>query len=322
MQAALFEQAGVAEDVLTIRDIPSPVPAPGEVLIRVAARPIQPADYLFIGGHYRLKPVFPQVAGLEGVGTIVACGPGVESSRAGERVAFRHAGAWAELAVAPESRIYPVPETISDDVACQFALNPLTAWGLLAESDLAEASRVLITAGRSTVARLLTKLARRRGLNTTLLVREGNGYSALDGVNNSLIAHRVSVANTLQALGGDGHFSAIFDPVGGLDSLALMDALKPRGQLISYGILDDTDITLKASRILFGNLTWRGFGIDSWLNHATPTQLKTAQQELWEMLSINPDLLPVIRRFALSDTLQAVRTAREKHMPGKVVIAN
>ena len=77
MQAIIFEQAGRAEEVLAVRDMPSPVPGRGQVLIQVAARPIQPADFLFIEGRYRIKPAFPQVAGLEGVGTITVCGPEV-----------------------------------------------------------------------------------------------------------------------------------------------------------------------------------------------------------------------------------------------------
>ena len=54
MQAIIFEQPGRAEEVLAVRDMPSPVPGRGQVLIHVAARPIQPADFLFIEGRYRI----------------------------------------------------------------------------------------------------------------------------------------------------------------------------------------------------------------------------------------------------------------------------
>ncbi len=115
MQAVIFEQPGRAEDVLIVRDMPSPTLDRNQVLIRVVARSIQPADFLFIEGHYRVKPVFPQVAGFDGVGTIISYGAGVSNLDPGMRVAFRSPGAWAEFAVAPAARVYPVPAEISDN---------------------------------------------------------------------------------------------------------------------------------------------------------------------------------------------------------------
>ncbi|MHB1605858.1 MAG: alcohol dehydrogenase catalytic domain-containing protein [Leptospirales bacterium] len=320
MRAVIFEQSGNAETVLAVRDMPIPVPDRGQVLVRVAARPIQPADFLFIEGRYRINPAFPQLAGLEGVGTVIACGSEVTGLEPGMRVAFRAPGAWAEFAVAPISRIYPVPPGISDAIACQFAINPLTAWALLSECDLPKSSRLLITAGRSMVARLLSKLAERKGLNATLLVRDGSGYAVLEGGNGRVVSKQATVAEALKKVAHHGLFHAILDPVGGPNILALIDVLEPKGRLISYGILDDGEITLKASRILYKNLVWQGFGIDGWLNSATREQLDIAQRELWEMLSAHPDLLPVIGSFSLSRVQEAIRTVRTMHRPGKVLL--
>lgn len=322
MQAIIFEQPGRAEEVLAVRDMPSPVPGRGQVLIHVAARPIQPADFLFIAGRYRIKPAFPQVAGLEGVGTIVACGPEVTGLETGTRVAFRAPGAWAEFAVASTSRVYPVPPEISDTIACQFALNPLTAWGLLSACDLPKFSRLLITAGRSIVARLLTQLARRKGLDASLLVRDGEGYAVLEGDTGQTIAGGKSVAEVLRVVvDSEGRFHAILDAVGGASTLALIDALEPQGRLISYGILDDGEIALKASRILYKNMIWQGFGIDGWLDHASQEELAAAQQELWPMLAEQPALLPVIGGFALSEVQEAIRATHETRRPGKILLS-
>jgi NADPH2:quinone reductase len=320
MRAVIFEQSGRAEEVLTVRDIPSPVPMRGEVLIKVVARPIQPADFLFIEGRYRVKPAFPQVAGFDGVGTVITCGPEVTNIKPGMRVAFRSPGSWAEFAVAPTSRVYPVPPGIPDAIASQFALNPLTAWGLLAECGLPKHSRILITAGLSIIARILVKIAQRKGLNATLLVLEKSAYSALDGENGQVISNQPSMAATLQEIIQKGRFHAILDPVGGPNTLSLMDALEPGGRLISYGLLDDREITLKTSHLLFKNITWQGFGIDGWLDNATQEQLAIAQQELWQMLSENPELLPVIESFNLLQVQEAIRTVRETRQPGKVLL--
>lgn len=322
MQAVVFEQPGNPSDVLCVRDVPVPAPAPGQVLVRVVARPIQPADFLFIGGRYRIKPGSPQVAGLEGSGTIVACGPGVDGFEPGERVAFRSPGAWAEYAVAAASRVYRVPPSVADPIACQFSLNPVTAWGLLAECNLASSSRILVTAGRSQVAGILSRLALLRGLEVTLLVRDGAGYVALDARTQRAISQQATLSETLEGAIGNGRFHAILDAVGGPATVALINALEPRGRLISYGILDDGDITLKASQILFGNVTWQGFGIDGWLDHASAEQLESAQRGLWALLAEDPGLLPVIGNFSLADVGAAIRAVHESAQRGKVLLVD
>ena len=320
MKAVIFEQTGRPEDVLIMRDVASPTPALGQVVIEVAARPIHPADFLFIEGRYRIKPIFPQVAGFDGVGTITACGPGITNYHPGMRVAFRSPGAWAELAVAPVSRIYPVPAEISDAIACQFPLNPLTAWGLLEECKLAEGNRLLITAGLSVIARILTNLSKRKRLKATLLVQEGMGYVAIDAETGQRISKGSSVEDTLQGAIAEGRFHAVLDAVGGSATLAIIEALEHRGRLISYGLLDDSPITLYASTLLFKNITWQGFGIDGWLDNATQGQLAAAQKALWGMLSEDPNLLPVIQCFSLSEIKEAIRVVHEMRQPGKVLL--
>ncbi len=320
MKAIVFNHPGEPENVLAFQDISSPTPNADQVLIRVSARPIQPADFLFIQGRYRIKPEFPQVAGLEGVGTIVSCGSGVSSFKIGDRVAFRSKGTWAEYALAPTSRIYPVPPEIPDSVACQFSLNPLTAWGLLDECNLKVSSRILVTAGRSVVARLLAHLAQRRGLTTTLLVRDKGRYSALNDTC-QVIASGATVAETLEKVVNDhGEFHAALDPVGGSDTVALINALALKSRLISYGILDDTDITLKASQILFRSVTWQGFGIDGWLDSLSEEKLSVAQEQLWNLLSASPELLSVADTFGLNDIPQAFAFAQKPAQLGKALI--
>lgn len=321
MKAVIFEQSGRAEDVLSVGDVAPPSPGPDQVLIKVAARPIHPADFMFIAGRYRVKPAFTQVAGFDGAGTVIACGQDVTGLEPGMRVAFRSPGSWAELAVAPVSRVYPVPRGIPDDIACQFPLNPLTAWGLLAECDLPAGGRILATAGRSGLVRILAALAQRRNLHLTLLVREGPRHVAVEAESGNVISNGASVADALRGAIVPGRFHAILDAVGGEATSALIDALEPNGRLISYGVLDDGPITMHASALLKNNTTWSGFGIEGWLAGAPPQQLSEAHGELWTLLAEQPDLVPVIGSFALDDVQKAIRLAQETRQPGKVLLS-
>src|SRR5262245_59081807 len=132
MRAAVFERVGDPVTVLSVRDVETPVPTAGEVLVDVDASVVQPADLMFIRGSYRIRPQFPQVAGLEGTGIIAAAGAG-STIAVRTRVSFRHPGAWAEQVTVPSDRCYVVPDRIPIEAAAQFSLNPVTAWALLDE---------------------------------------------------------------------------------------------------------------------------------------------------------------------------------------------
>jgi NADPH2:quinone reductase len=74
MRAAVFEEPGAPDDVLSVQDVPAPEPGPDDVLVQVERSVIQPADSMFIRAHYRIRPNLPQAAGLEGTGAVVAAG--------------------------------------------------------------------------------------------------------------------------------------------------------------------------------------------------------------------------------------------------------
>ena len=76
-QALAFTVAGKPEDVLRLETRDMPTPGPGQVVVRMLAAPINPADFNFIEGTYGVAPTLPQVAGLEGVGQIERTGVAV-----------------------------------------------------------------------------------------------------------------------------------------------------------------------------------------------------------------------------------------------------
>src|SRR5262245_9078916 len=135
MKALLFDHAGTPGDVLRLAEIDPPRPAPGEVLVRVLASSINPADAMFIAGTYALRPHFPQVAGMDGVGTVEGAGEGAALGP-GVRVAFRHVGVWAERVAVPVAQVVALPAEFPVEKGAQLILNAGTAWGLLEAAGL------------------------------------------------------------------------------------------------------------------------------------------------------------------------------------------
>jgi NADPH:quinone reductase-like Zn-dependent oxidoreductase len=316
----MFDRPGIAEEVLEHRDIPVPTFGPRQALVRVTARVVQPADWLFVADKYSTKPSYPQVAGFDAAGIVDAVGADVRELKVGQRVAFRSPGAWAEYAPVPVERIHPVPielaDRLSDEVVCQFPLNPLTAWGLLDLASIKAGERVLLTAARSVVAAVVDQLARERGAVVERLYRHNGSYKLCDSENRAIGAG----ASVADALGDAKPYDVILDPVGGPDTLALIARAAAGATLFSYGVLDDRPIEIKASTLLYKALQWRGFAVSVWQNKASAATLANAAKECWLVLSRYPEKLPVVARYGLEEFATALPRARASAGEGKVVL--
>jgi len=316
MKALVFETAGAAADVLSLREVDTPAPARGEVLIRVDARPIQPSDFMFIGGRYRIAPKFPQIAGLEGTGIVTAAAPGV-SIEIGRRVAFRFPGCWAEFLAVPEERVILAPGDIAAENVAQFSLNPITAWALL---DVVEATRgdwLAVNAASSTVAQLVEQLARTRGVDLVKIVRAGSAprESAV------LAADVPGLAEKMLEASGGVPFAGLLDSVGGSAIMNVLPALARGATIVSYGALESGTSSMSNPDMIYRNLTWKGFGIDHWL--ATSASRRDAMvDELWQAIRTGAMKLPVRARYTLDEWGRAIADATTAGGSGKVLITN
>jgi NADPH:quinone reductase-like Zn-dependent oxidoreductase len=304
MKALIFDRIGDARDVLSLRELPDPTPGAGEVLVRVEARPIHPADLSFIGNTYRFRPKLPQIAGLSGAGRIVATGEGVEMKR-GRRVAFRWPGSWAELVAVPVGRAIAAPEDIAVEEVAQFPLNPITAWGLLHMAGVRAPGWIGLTAPSSSVAKLVSGLASQRGLRTVDIAPTAEELPA--------ISDRVR-----DATGGEG-LAALVDSVGGPVVGNLFTALRPGATIVAYGTLSNEPAIVSNAAMVYSNLTWRGFGIDRWLDGLLEQERQEMLVELWDAVRRHVLPLPVRARVPLSQIGGALEAAA-RGTPGKVLL--
>jgi NADPH:quinone reductase-like Zn-dependent oxidoreductase len=302
MKGIVFEDAGEPRDVLALHDLDEPRARAGEVIVEVAARPIHPSDLAFVRGGYRVRPVLPQIAGLSGVGRVVRGGLGV-GPPVGARVAFRWPGAWAERVAVPVERTFAVPEAVSDDDASQLPLNPITAWGLLSMANVRPGDWVGLTAPRSSVSQLVVALADMRGVRTLPIETTTDG----------------DLAAKARARSEGKGLAALLDSVGGSMVERLFGAMQPGATIIAYGTMSDELISLRNATLIYANLTWRGFGIDRWLEEITPDSRARMLEALHEAMRNKRLPLPVRARFPLADFQRAIVAAQELE-PGKVLL--
>lgn len=132
MQAVLLQRHGGPE-VLELVDIPTPVPAPGEVLVRAHTIGVGKPDVLVRSGIYPWSKQLPFVLGNEMAGHVVALGEGVADVAVGQAVlVISRSGAYAEYAAVSARGLMPLPSGMDVERAVG-ALNYLAAWAMLHE---------------------------------------------------------------------------------------------------------------------------------------------------------------------------------------------
>ncbi len=161
-------------EVLRLVERPVPVPAAGEVLVRVAAAGVNRPEVMQRQGKYPPPPGAPSILGMELSGTVVALGDDVETPGIGDRVcALVAGGAYAQYAVAPAGQCLAVPPALSMVEAAAMPETLFTVWTNLFERAYAvEGDWVLVHGGTSGIGTMAIALGKLFGL--TVVVTAGS----------------------------------------------------------------------------------------------------------------------------------------------------
>ncbi len=172
MKAIIYEKFGHASDVLTLEEIADPVPAPGEVLVKVLTSGVNPSDVKMRAGSRPgiTKPPFPKIIPhSDGAGVIKAVGEGIDKKRIGQPIWIwngqwqRPFGTAAELITIPEQQVVPMPKNLSMEEGAILGIPGLTAiHAVLGFGPIAN-KKILISGGAGTVGRLAIQFAKFSG---------------------------------------------------------------------------------------------------------------------------------------------------------------
>ncbi|MGL4619348.1 MAG: NADP-dependent oxidoreductase [Chroococcidiopsis sp.] len=168
MKAIVINEYG-NKDVLNYTDVERPEPQADEVLVKVHAAAVNPADWKIregMGGQFGFK--LPLILGGDIAGTVEAVGDGVEGFKQGDAVygiTVAHlAGAYAEYAVTKADAIAPKPESLNFEAAAAIPIAALTAWQAMFDvANLSNGQRILITGASGGVGSMAVQLAKAKG---------------------------------------------------------------------------------------------------------------------------------------------------------------
>lgn len=322
MKAIAFNSTGDPEKVLQVIEKEKPVPGADEVLVKVLASTINPADIFFIRGTYRFQPSFPgEIAGFEGAGIVESTGKNAGIDK-GALVSFFFRKAWAEYAVVPAAELTVFPKDLPIEKAAQFSLNPFTAWGLLEEAQPAPGEWMLLTGANSAVSRILIQLARQKGVRIIALVRDLTQAPELHalGAEHVFNIEDLQLSDHIRQLTDGKGFNVAMDPIGGAIGTKIFENIAPFGRFILYGSIKKEPAQYFNAQIVYKNLSVKGFGIRAFLTQQTKAQRDIMTRDLIEAIG-KPDFqLPVAQTCTLDQYKEALKANSLSSRPGKILL--
>lgn len=241
MTAIVVRELGPPE-VLRLEPWTAAAPGPGQVQVAVAYAGVNFTDTerrRGVSGAVSL----PWIPGIEAVGTVTAVGPDVPSAHLGKRVAMaapvgEQTGAYATTMLAPASRVYPVPETLSWETAAALPIQGLTAYHVLHTMGAVRPGQtVLVHAAAGGVGHLAVQLARHAGARVLGTTSRQAKLAAIEEVGAEpflLDPVDVWIEKIRAATNGRG-VDLVLDGLGARTQAGGLSLLAPFGHLVHFG---------------------------------------------------------------------------------------
>jgi NADPH:quinone reductase-like Zn-dependent oxidoreductase len=310
-------------DVLQLRDVERPVVTDDGVLVRVRASSVNPVDWhLLTGKPYIARPSFgllkpkQEVLGVDFAGVVEAIGKEVKQFQVGDEVFGGQSGALAEYVCVREDRAVVLkPANVAFEEGGAVAVAGVTALQALRDKgNVQPGQQVLINGASGGVGTFAVQIAKALGAQVTAVCRTGN----VDMVR-GLGADRVIDYTAEDFTRGDQRYDLMIDIAGSKPWSAFKRVLKPQATYVVVGGPDTNSLLGPLSHLIKVRLA----------------SLRSSQRIVFFVASVNkPDMLflrdlletgkvkPVIdRRYALSETAEALRYLGAGHAKAKIVVA-
>lgn len=256
MRAWRVTSLGEPADALSLDEVAVPAPAPGEVLLRVAAVAANFPDVLLARGQYQVKPALPFVPGIECSATIAALGDGVDGLAVGDRVVAAKIGVLAEYAVVPAEAVHKIPDAVTAVAGAGLTIAYQTAWfALHRRAALRPGEWLLVHAAAGGVGAAAVQLGVAAGARVIGVVgSEGKGAVALAaGAEHVVIRGVDDIAASVKELTGGHGADVVFDPVGGDAFTASTRCVAFEGRIVVIGFASGEIPMLTVSHTLVKN---------------------------------------------------------------------
>lgn len=290
-----------------------------EVLVKMLAAPMNPADILMIQGSYALKPTFPAYGGNEGVGVVTDMGSGVKSLKIGSWVIpiLPGWGTWRTYAIEKESKFLEIDNDIPLLSAATMAVNPCTAYRMLKDfEELKSGDSVIQNGANSGVGQAVIQIAKQKGVHTINVVRQRPDFDEIKEYLISLGADCVVTEEDVRSEAMEEIFKTIpkpklaLDCVGGQSSTSLMSQLSNKGTLVIYGAMSKQPVTLTIGDVVFKDIRTRGYWMSQWTKNNTYSSERVAMfKDISTMIKNGTLKLPICETIQFKNYVSAINNS-------------
>jgi NADPH:quinone reductase-like Zn-dependent oxidoreductase len=309
-------------DALRLADTGLPEAGAGEVLVRVHAAALNPADWHILRGDPRVARLMgvgltrpkARVAGIDAAGVVEAAGANVRGLRTGDEVLGFCRGAFAEYACAAAELVVPKPARLTFEQAAAVPVAATTALrGIREVGEVTAGQRVLVNGAGGGVGSYAVQIAAALGAEVTGVCSTRNVELV-----RSLGAAHVIDYTTDDFTGGPTRYDVIFDNVSSLPLTRLREALTPNGTLVVNGGGSPGHVFGPVAGIV------RAVVANVFVSQRLrPLPSQQNREELLAVTRLIKDgkLTPVIdRTYPLADTAEGLRYLEQGHARGKAVV--
>jgi NADPH:quinone reductase-like Zn-dependent oxidoreductase len=327
MKAFILRSYG-SPDQLELMAMDTPVPAAGEVLVRVRATSVNPYDWHHMRGEPRVARLMPGTLGLRGpkfsvlgcdmAGQVEAAGEGVTEFRPGDDVfaLLERGGAFAEYVCVPERLLAHKPARLTHEEAASVPMAAVTALlGLRDVGRIEAGQRVLVNGASGGVGTFAVQIARALGAKVDAVCSSANA-----GLAKSLGADDVIDYARQDFTRSGRHYDLVLDIAGRSTAFACRRVLAPQGTLVLIG--GPAGRWVQPAGHAFSSLAMRPL-VGRRVALADVVSCTAKNQVLTALASLIDDgkVTPVISRtYPFHELAEAIRYQEEGHVPGKVVV--
>jgi NADPH:quinone reductase-like Zn-dependent oxidoreductase len=293
-------------DVLQVRDVPRPVPAAGEALVKVKAAGINPSEAVIRSGalHHMFPATFPTGQGSDLAGVVAELGVGVSSVAVGDEVIgfSMKRSSQAEYVSVPAGQLTPRPPAVSWEVAGSLFVAGVTAYAAVRAVQPLQGKTVAIAGAAGGVGSIAVQLARRAGA-TVLGIAGPSNDAWLAGHGVIPVNYGDNLPARLHTAAKSGRIDALVDFFGGgYVAMAIEELGLPPEKVNTIADFEAV----------------KRFGVQSKGGADAATAAVLA--ELADLIARGELEVPISGVFALDDVRDAFRELELRHTRGKLVL--
>ncbi|QRP50729.1 NADPH:quinone reductase [Amycolatopsis sp. FDAARGOS 1241] len=321
MRAAFIRATGGVERI-EVGQLPTPVPGPTDVLVRVELSSVNHVDLFVRSGAYCTPTPFPFVIGRDLVGTVAAAGPGVAGLAPGDRVwcnSLGHGGrqgAFAEYAVVSAERLYPLPAGVAAEAAAPVLHGAATAHvGLFREARLAPGETVFVGGAAGAVGSAVVQLAAAAGAQVVATASRRDVQWCTESGAAAVIPYDAADFDEQLRAGAPGGFDVWWDNSGHHDFERTLPLLRQGGRVVLMAGLGAAPV-LPVGALYVRDLSLRGFAI----SNASVSDLAAAATVINSGLASGRLRVRVRATYPLTDAAKAHAALESGSVRGRILV--